>query len=68
LGNDGAVTIMPVMHTNPAVTRLTLLPKQPSGRAAIGSPVRRYRVARLQLVDDVVARNARFAHLKSTHD
>jgi hypothetical protein len=59
---------MPVMQTNLAVTRLTLLPKTSRDRAAIGGPVRRYRVARLQLVDDVVARSARFAHLKTTHD
>lgn len=56
------------MPTSSAVTRLTLLPSPPRDRAVHTSNVRRYRVARLQMVDDVVARSGRFDHLKSAHD
>jgi len=58
---------MSTMPRTPAVTRLTLLPSRPRGDQS--PSVRRYRVARLQLVDDVVAARAnRFEHLKRPHD
>ena len=60
--------MMPVMPSTSAVTRLVLVHTTPSERVRQPGSARRYRVARLQLVDDVVARNARFSHLKAAHD
>lgn len=59
---------MPVMQTTSAVTRLTLVPTSPRERVRRPGTARRYRIARLQLVDDVVARGSRFTHLKTAHD
>ena len=59
---------MPVMQSTSAVTRLVLVHTNPRERVRQPGHTRRYRVARLQLVDDIVSRNARFTHLKTTHD
>lgn len=59
---------MTVMPRTAAVTRLTLVPNRPRDGSARATAVRRYRVARLKMVDDQVARGGRFEHLKRSHD
>jgi hypothetical protein len=48
--------------------RLVLVPAPPAPSRPAGSPVRRYRIARVRLEDRHVTRAERFSHLKRSYD
>jgi hypothetical protein len=60
---------MPAMASSSAARRLVLIPASPPTRPTKSDAVlKRYRLARVSLEGRDPARDARFAHLRASHD